>query len=66
MGIKIWEVCLFSFFWQKMEEWTNLIGSYGFIHYIQVDDSMNIAQIAAERGSNVGFESISAFGCSTI
>jgi hypothetical protein len=35
-----------GFFCRK---WTNLIGSYGFIHYVQVDDSTNIAQIAAER-----------------
>jgi hypothetical protein len=32
-----------------MEEWMNLIGSYSFIHYVQVDDFKNTAQIAAER-----------------
>jgi hypothetical protein len=37
-----------------MEEWTNLIGLYGFIHYVQVDDSTNITQIAAERGWKCG------------
>jgi hypothetical protein len=47
----MWEVGFCRLFLlQKMEEWTNQIGSYGFIHYVQVDDSTNIAQISAERG----------------
>jgi glutamate/tyrosine decarboxylase-like PLP-dependent enzyme len=41
-------------FLQKIDEWTNLIGSYGFMHYVQVDDSKNIAQIAAEHGWKCG------------
>jgi hypothetical protein len=49
-----------------MAEWTNLIGSYGFIHYVQVDDSTKIAQIAAVHGWKLGFYIISAFGYSTI
>jgi hypothetical protein len=35
----------FRFFLQKMDEWTNLIGSYGFIHYVQVDDSTKLPKL---------------------
>jgi hypothetical protein len=59
MGIKMWEVGFLGFFCRK---WTNLIGSYGFIHYVHVDDSTNIARIAAEHRWKCEFEIISALG----